>query len=180
MVSNKLSSRQRYLLCLLSGYTKAIPLYCSVCMVVRMWQQVATPSEMLCQAFHVLCIAAHCGQDAGINLIRNPLSARNPGVSRRRFETPPPSSVRCCLAVFLETHVGDCLSTCRAPAVCPAVNKCSASLSPLPSPPSLGPQRLTLKAHPLVVRNDSLTPIMIPTARVHLQPPPSACLPHCS
>lgn len=64
MVSNKLSSRQRYLLCLLSGYTKAIPLYCSVCMVVRMWQQVATPSEMLCQAFHVLCIAAHCGEDA--------------------------------------------------------------------------------------------------------------------
>ena len=61
MVSNKISSRQRYLLCLLSGYTKAIPLYCSVCMVVR---KVATPSEMLCQAFHVLCIAAHCGQDA--------------------------------------------------------------------------------------------------------------------
>jgi len=76
-----------------------------------------------------------------INLIRNPLSARNPGVSRCRFETPPPSTVKCCLAMLLETYVGDCLSTCRAPAVCPAVNKCIASLSPLPLPPSLGRQR---------------------------------------
>ena len=64
----------------------------------------------------------------GINLIRNPLSARNPGVSHCQFETPPLSTVRCCLVMFLETHVGDCSSTCRAPAACPAVNKCSASL----------------------------------------------------
>jgi hypothetical protein len=54
----------------------------------------------------------------GINLIRNPLSARNPGVSLRRFETPPPPTLKCCLAMFLETYVRDCLSTCRAPAVC--------------------------------------------------------------
>jgi len=52
----------------------------------------------------------------------------------------PPSTVKCCLAMFLETYVRDCLSTCRAPAICPAVNKCIALLSPLPSPPSLGPQ----------------------------------------
>jgi len=60
----------------------------------------------------------------GNNLIRNPLSARNPGVSCCQFETPPPSTVKCCLAMFLETYVGDCLSTCWAPAICPAVNKC--------------------------------------------------------
>ena len=39
----------------------------------------------------------------GINLIGNPLSARNPGVSLHRFEIPPPSAVRGCLVVFLET-----------------------------------------------------------------------------
>jgi len=85
----------------------------------------------------------HCATHIhwGINLIRNPLSARNPGVSRCWFETPPPSTVKCCLAMFLETYIGDCLSTCQAPAICPAVNKCIASLSPLPSPPLLGPQR---------------------------------------
>ena len=53
------------------------------------------------------------------------------------FETPPLSTVRCCLAMFLDTYVRDCLSTCWAPA---AVNKCSALLSPLPLPPLLGPQ----------------------------------------
>ena len=37
---------------------------------------------------------------------------------------------------------GYCLSTCWAPAVCPAVNKWAPPLSPLPSPPSLGPQCL--------------------------------------
>ena len=70
---------------------------------------------------------------ARINLIRNPLSTRNPGVSHCWFETPPPSTVKCCLAMFLETYVRDCLSTCQGPAVCPAVNKCIALLSPFPS-----------------------------------------------
>ena len=68
-------------------------------------------------------------QVVGINLIRNPLSARNPGASHCQFETPPPSAVRCCLAMFLEPNVRDCLSTCQAPAISPAVNNCSGSLS---------------------------------------------------
>jgi len=62
-----------------------------------------------------------------INLIRNPLSTRNPGVSLCQFETPPPSTFKCCLAMFSETHVRDCLSTCRAPAICPGALPCITS-----------------------------------------------------
>ena len=43
------------------------------------------------------------GSHIGINLIGNPLSARNPGVSLHWFEIPPPSAVRGCLVMFLET-----------------------------------------------------------------------------
>ena len=51
-----------------------------------------------------------------INLIRNPLSARNPGVSLHRFEIPPPSPVRGCLVMFLETQCRRSVKRCRAPA----------------------------------------------------------------
>ena len=59
----------------------------------------------------------------GIILSRNPLSSRNPGISPRRFEIPPPSAFRSCLSMLLETHVRDCSSICRAPAVCPTVSQ---------------------------------------------------------
>ena len=92
------------------------------------------------------------------------LSARNPGVSRHRFETPPPSTVKCCLAMFLETYIRDCLSTCQAPAVCPAVNKCIASLSPFPLHHH---QALNTQSPSFCcVRNDCLTSIMTPTTQV--------------
>ena len=58
-----------------------------------------------------------------IILSRNPLSGRNPGISPHRFEIPPPSAFRSCLSMLLETHVGDCSSICRAPAVCPTVSQ---------------------------------------------------------
>ena len=63
------------------------------------------------------------GDDDGIILSRNPLSGRNPGISPHRFEIPPPSAFRSCLSMLLETHVGDCSSICRAPAVCPTVSQ---------------------------------------------------------
>ena len=63
------------------------------------------------------------GLKKGIILSRNPLSGRNPGISPHRFEIPPPSAFRSCLSMLLETHVGDCSSICRAPAVCPTVSE---------------------------------------------------------
>ena len=61
--------------------------------------------------------------DQGIILPRNPLSGRNPGISPRRFEIPPPSTFRSCLSMLLETDFGDCSSICRAPAICPTVSQ---------------------------------------------------------
>ena len=125
-------------------------------------EKVAREWRMSCiNKWHHYLLDSHkwhhnCITMSRINLIRNPLSARNPGVSHRQFETPPPSTVKCCLAMLLETYVGDCLSTCWAPAVCPAVNKCIASLSPLPLPPLLGHQHS--KAHPSIVYTMSVLP----------------------